>query len=175
VVIISVFVIGIFGVVIYPSVEQWLPTPRAFATQADGETLIVIATFHGQAAAADEPHVQIRRAIASEAVKHNEQQLRVEVEPIELTSDQRSEAEALGNRYNASMVIWGEDTGVEVIVNFLNLKEPSFDAASTIITETERTQLANPSAYARFITNDLPRTMGFFAFFALGQSYILNA
>ena len=63
-----------------------------------------------------------------------------------------SEARKLGERYGASMVIWGSDTGVRVTVNLLNLKEPDYSAAAVKINETERTQLANPSAYARFIT-----------------------
>ena len=174
VIIISACIIGIFSVVAYPFVEQWLPPSRAFATQANGETLIVIATFHNTAATNSEAHTKIRRAIADAAATNNEQQLRVEVEPTELTADQRTEAEALGKRYNANMLIWGEDTGVEVIVNFLNLKEPDFDAASATLTERERTQLANPSAYTRFITQDLPQTMSFFALFTIGQSYDLN-
>ncbi|MCB0185212.1 MAG: tetratricopeptide repeat protein, partial [Caldilineaceae bacterium] len=148
-------------------------TPLPFATQTVSETLIVVATFHNTAATNSEAHTKIRRAIAAEATNHNEQ-LRVEVEPTILTADQRIEAEALGNRYNASMVIWGEDTGVEVIVNFLNLREPDFAAAAATITEQERTQLANPSAYARFITQELPQTMGFLTLFAVGQSYYLN-
>ena len=150
-------------------------TPLAFATQAVSETLIVIATFHNTAATNSEAHTKIRRAIADAATSNNEQQLRVEVEPTELTADQRIEAEALGKQYNASMVIWGEDTGVEVIVNFLNLKESNIPTAAATITERERTQLANPSAYARFITQDLPQTMSFWAFFTVGQSYYLNA
>ncbi|MCB0062374.1 MAG: tetratricopeptide repeat protein, partial [Caldilineaceae bacterium] len=155
--------------------ETPLPTatPLPFATQTVSETLIVVATFHNTAATNSEAHTKIRRAIAAEAANSNEQ-LRVEVEPTILTADQRTEAEALGNRYNASMVIWGEDTGVEVIVNFLNLREPDFKAANATIAEQERTQLANPDAYANFVTQDLPQTMGFFAFFAVGQSYYLN-
>jgi len=156
--------------------ETPLPTATSlpFATQTVSETLIVVATFHNTAATNSEAHTKIRRAIAAEAANQDEQQLRVEVEPTILTADQRAEAEALGNRYNAGMVIWGEDTGVEVIVNFLNLREPDFAAAAATITEQERTQLANPSAYARFITQELPQSMGFLTFFAVGQSYYLN-
>jgi hypothetical protein len=50
----------------------------------------------------------------------------------------------------------GADTSVRVTVNYLNLKQPYFHAAEVQISETERTQLANPSAYARFVTSDLP-------------------
>jgi tetratricopeptide (TPR) repeat protein len=176
VIIISVCMIGIFGVVTYPLVEQWMPITRAFAAQADGETLIVIATFHNTAATNSEAHTKIRRAITSEATNHGEQQLRVEVEPTELTADQRTEAEALGKRHNASMVIWGEDTGVEVIVSFLNLKEPDFSAADARVNTTEQgIQLAKPDVYVRFITRDLPGQMSFLALFAIGQAYYAAA
>lgn len=51
-VIISSCIIGIFGVVMYPLVEQWFQTSYAFDPQTDGETLIVIATFHNTASLA---------------------------------------------------------------------------------------------------------------------------
>ena len=90
-----------------------------------------------------------------------------------LTADQQAEAEIVGKRYNASMVIWGEDTGVELIASFLNLREPEFDAADVDIQETQRTQLANPSQYAEFVTRELPGQLAFLALFAVGQTYVL--
>lgn len=63
---------------------------------------------------------------------------------------------------------------VELIASFLNLRQPGFAAADVDIEETERTQLANPSQYAQFVTRDLPGQMAFLALFALGQSYFLN-
>lgn len=149
-------------------------TPLAFATGIPSETLILLATFHSTAATNVEAHAKIQRAIEAEAANYGEERLRVAIDPAELTADQRPQAEALGKRYNASIVIWGEDTGVEVIVNFLNLKEPNFDATPVTVTERERTQLANPTAYARFITNDLPQQMTFLALFAIGESKFLS-
>ena len=147
------------------------PTPLAFNPATDNETLIVVAAFHETSATKTEPHTKIRRAIEEAAEKVALTTLRVEQEPTVLNADEREAAEALGNRYNAGMIIWGEDTGVEVIVNFLNLKEPNFFAAEVKISETERTQIANPQAYNRFIVNDLPAQLTFLSLFALGQSY----
>ncbi|MCL4862572.1 MAG: tetratricopeptide repeat protein [Caldilineaceae bacterium] len=156
-----------------PTVATATPTatPLAFATATTGETLILIATFHNTAVTNAEVHKKIQRAIEAEAARHGEQSLRVAIEPAVLAADQRIQAETLGERYNASMVIWGEDTGVEVIVNFLHLRESTFAAAWVTISETERTQLANPPAYAQFITDDLPRHLSFLALLAIGQSY----
>ena len=151
--------------------RAWGVPITEFAPASEDETLIVIATFYNTAAINAEVHTKIQRAIEVEAAKHGEQNLRVAVEPTTLTAGQRTQAEVLGRRYNASVVIWGEDTGVEVIVNFLHLREPTFAAAWVTISETERTQLANPPAYAQFITDDLPRHLSFLALLAIGQSH----
>jgi hypothetical protein len=103
--------------------------PAPFPSAQDDETLIVIATFRETSASHTEPHVKIKRAIEEAAKQVGLESLRVEIDPTELTADQREEAEALGKQYDASMVIWGEDTGVQVLVNFFNLKEPDFEAA----------------------------------------------
>ena len=147
----------------------WL---RAFSSERQGETLIVIANFHHPAGVPDhETHNEIKHAIEKAKTELGFATLRVEVEPTHLQADDRAGAEALGKRYNASIIIWGEDTGVRVTVNFLNLKQPDFEAAQVKISETERTQLANPSAYARFVTQDLPGQLAFLSLFAFGQSY----
>ncbi len=148
-------------------------TPAPFTPASDDETLIVIATFHvPEGVPNTEPHTKIRRAIEAAAAEVGLDTLRVEEEPTILKADEREAAEALGNRYQADMIIWGEDTGVEVIVTYLNLKEPDYDAAEVKISETERTQIANPPAYNRFIVNDLPAQLTFLSLFAVGQSYI---
>jgi excisionase family DNA binding protein len=148
------------------------PTPLPFRPSKEGETLIVVASFvHTEGVAdADIAH-EIQRAVREAAQEVEATKVRVEVEPTRLSTDDRSGAETLGKRYNAGIAIWGADTGVRVTVNFLNLKQPDFRAADVRITETERTQLANPSAYASFVTSDLPAQLTFLALFAVGQSY----
>jgi tetratricopeptide (TPR) repeat protein len=145
--------------------------PPLFAPAADDETLIVIATFYETAATKTVPHTKIRRAIEEAAREVGLDTLRVEEESTMLKADERQQAETLGNLYNASIIIWGEDTGVQVLVNFLNLKQPDFEAAEVKINETERSQLANPDAYAGFILSDLPGQLTFLSFFAVGQSF----
>lgn len=151
-------------------------TPLPFAPAKAAETLIVIATFHHTEGVADtDTGNEIRRAIKAAITELEVKNLRVEVEPTRLTGESQEEARKLGERYGASMVMWGSDTGVRVTVNFLNLKEPDYEGAAVQISETERTQLASPSAYARFITADLPGQLTFLALFAVGQSYFIQA
>ena len=88
-----------------------------------------------------------------------------------IAADDQERAAKLGKQYDASIVIWGADTGVRVTVNFFNLKHPDFDAAHVQISETQRTQIANPDAYASFVTRDLPGQLSFLSLFAVGQSY----
>jgi tetratricopeptide (TPR) repeat protein len=134
--------------------------------------LIVIAQFHTTEGVVDTAaHDEIKRAIEREAGDLN---LRVEVAPTSLKADDRDGAQTLGDRYDASIVIWGADTGVRVSVNFYNRKQPDLlhvYAADVQIEETTRTQIAEPSKYAEFVTKDLPRQLTFLALFSVGQSY----
>ena len=151
--------------------QQW-GVIRAFPPEGRGETLIVIASFYYSEGLPDtEAHHEIYRAIQEAKEGLGFSNLRVEVEPTRLRADDLDGAQRLGERYKASMVIWGADTGVRVTVNYLNLKHPDFEAAEVEISETERTQLANPSAYAEFVTRDLPGQLTFLSLFAIGQSY----
>jgi tetratricopeptide (TPR) repeat protein len=149
--------------------------PLAFAPASQGETLLVVATFHeAQNVVGTEAQDEIRRGIQAAAKEAGFEGLRVEVEPTVLEAEDRAAAEELGKRYDASMVIWGAITGARVTVNFLNLKQPNFDAARATVDEIERTQLANPSEYSSFITSDLPGQMVFLSMFAVSQSYSLE-
>jgi len=152
------------------------PLPLAFRPAQEGEILILIATFHHSDGIADtEVHNEIRRAVEQAGADLGVSNLRVKVEPTRVTADDQTSARELGARYNASMVIWGSDTGVRVTVNFLNVEWPDFEVAEARIEETERTQIANPHAYGKFITTDLPGQLTFLSFFAIGQSYLREA
>ena len=121
------------------------PTPLPFNTAGPDEILIVVATFHRTEGVMDTDAAnEIRRAIQQAAQELQFSQIRVEIEPAHLTADDQQGAKMLGERYGASMVIWGADTGVRVTVSFLNMKKPDFEAATIKISETKRTQLANP-------------------------------
>jgi tetratricopeptide (TPR) repeat protein len=150
-------------------------TPTPFAPATGGATMIVIFPFHNTSEINTEPHKKIWRKIQEILEQMPDKSVTVVIDPNVIpTADERLEVERAGRLHNASMVIWGEDTGVELIARFLNLREPSFDARDVNIRETERTQLANPSRYAEFVTRDLPGQIAFLALFAVGQSYYLN-
>ena len=156
-------------------VKEW-GLVREFPAGHEGETLIVIARFyHSEGVTDTEAHSEIRNAIQAAAQELGESNLRVAVSSVQIAADDRTRAERLGKQYDASIVIWGADTGARVTVNFFNLKHPDFDAAQTQITETQRTQIANPSAYASFVTRDLPDELTFLSLFAMGQSYFVSA
>jgi len=154
--------------------QQW-GLIRAFPPERRDETLIIIASFYySEELPHTEAHHEIYRAIQEAKEDLGFSNLRVEVEPTRLRADDLDGAQRLGERYKASMVIWGADTGVRVTVNYLNLKYPDFRAAEVEISETERTQIANPSAYAEFVTRDLPSQLTFLSLFAIGQSYYIE-
>lgn len=173
--VIAILLIAIIALANFPAARDQLHTvfqSRAFPRERKGETLIVIASFHRSEGIADtEPHEKIRRAIEQARDEAGFTNLRVAVEPNRLRADDCAGAQTLGDRYNASLVIWGEDTGVEVRVNFYNRKHPDFNAADVHITETMRTQIAAPREYNEFIMQDLPDQLAFLSLFAVGQSY----
>ncbi len=170
-VIATVLAVPQFNAVVFPE-RTITSTPLPVTLATEGESLILIATFHETGANKTEPHVKIKRAIEDAAKEVGLDTLRVEIEPTILTADQREEVEALGELYNAEMVIWGEDTGVQILVNFYNLKQRDFDAAKVEISEELRTQIVNPNAYAEFVLRDLPGQLTFLAFFTIGQALI---
>jgi tetratricopeptide (TPR) repeat protein len=176
-------VIGLISAAVILKMNQPAPTvtpsptftPLPFPPAGKDETLVLIATFHRTEGVVDtDIHNEIRQAIENKAAKLGFSNLRVEVEPRQLRAEERKEAELLGKLYRASIVIWGVDTGVRTTVSFLNLKEPEFHAAEVAISETKRTQLANPDTYAEFVTDDLPSQLTFLSLFAIGQSYYIG-
>lgn len=143
---------------------------RPFPSAIKGETLIIIATFHRTEGIQDvAAHNEIRRAIQQIISERHLEGIRVEIEPRAIKASNRDQARQIGNQHYASLIIWGADTGVRLEVNLLSLRESPSDATEFTIWETERTQLANPSAYAHFVVRDLPGWLAYLSFFALGH------
>lgn len=156
--------------------QRPFPTPTATTLPvlpaAEDETLILIATFYtAEGIINTDVHHEIRLAIEEAIAELKLANFRVEVEPTSLKAEEQAEARTLGERYNAGVVIWGGDTGVRITINYLNLKQPRLSLSQARISETERTQLANPSAYASFVTRDLPAQLAFLALFTVGETY----
>ncbi|MEZ4519404.1 MAG: tetratricopeptide repeat protein [Chloroflexota bacterium] len=98
----------------------------------------------------------------------------MEIEPFAFRSEERQKVQELANHYNATHIIWGQDTGVRIEVNFLNLEKPDYDAADVTISETARTQIADPEAYSMFVVEDSPEQLTAFSLFALAQAQYIG-
>lgn len=148
------------------------PTPLAFSPRLHNETLIVIPRFYYSEGVMDvEADQEIRRELQNRIKALDLRRVRAETEPTVIREADREGAEALANLYGATQIIWGEDTGARITVNFLNTVNSDYDAADITISETERTQLADPESYNSFIVEDLPNELAFLSLFALAQSY----
>ena len=142
----------------------------AFPPARNDETLIVISEFrYSEGIAHTDAHTEIKRAIQQTASDLGIEELRVEILPLSLRSDEKSKAMQFGERYNATMIIWGEDTGLRVTISYLTIKPPETIAVSGALTEVARTQIPNPEGYSQFVVTDLPAHLAFLALFANGQ------
>jgi tetratricopeptide (TPR) repeat protein len=143
-------------------------------SERKGETLILVAKFtYTQGIRQTDAHDEIRRAIVQAGLQLGLNDLRVAVAPDTLTTDDQKEATALGKRYNASVVIWGEDSGVRLTVRFLNLKPRIWWSGNAVdITEIKKTQIADPPQYSQYITEGLPAEMTFLSLVVISHSYL---
>lgn len=173
-------ILGVIGTVVATSADWREAVEQLYSwgivqpikPASNEEMLIIIATFYSSEGIANtEPYNEIKMAIQQTSKQLTLSNLRVEVSPIVIRAEAIEEAKRLGKKYNAAAIIWGADTGVRVTVNFINLLQPNSLASNSGINEIERTQLANPSSYAKFITEELPSQMAFLSLFAIGQLY----
>ena len=155
--------------------QLWGVWPLPFAPGQSDETLIVIVPFFRTEGVVDHFIANnIAERVRGDVDKITLPNMRVEVlEGQQLRANDRAGAEALGKHANASIIIWGADTGVKVEVKYLNLRQPDFDAAEISLQEQGaegRTEVANAQPYAEFVTDDLPQVMSFLSLFAVGQA-----
>ena len=147
---------------------------HAFPVSSEEETLIIVMTFHyPEGIPNTEPHEKIKRSIAQQVAALGFSYVRVEVEPRALTQDERERARNIAEDYGAKMIIWGEDTGVELIVNYLSPTDHQATYSEVQILETGesgRTLFAHPEAYAQLVTEDLPLISTFLSLITIGHA-----
>lgn len=168
---------GAFREVYPPNPAVPTPTKLPFAPQAEDEVLIVIATFDVSEGTSDRKvHKLIGKEIQHKIDQLGFVKLRVEVEPTiiepSIAEQDQAAAKDLAQIYNASMVIWGEDTDAFVNIKYLNLQKKEFPFKKYEWTETERARISDESGYHQFITKDLPAQLSFFALFPVAHSYL---
>lgn len=146
-----------------------LPTPTVLplAKAAPDELLIVITTFYNTRADSTDAHNKIKRDIERKIAELNIQNVRVEIETnLVLAVNDREKAQELGEFYDAIIVIWGEETGVNITVNFLNIRDPN-----VYIDYEELLILANSDSFAQVVVEELPGQLTFLSLFTIGQIY----
>lgn len=148
-------------------------TPLPFQPAEEGETLIIIADFYRADGITD---ARVNKKIADVIrTQSNDNSIRIELEPTQLRSGDREGARELGRKYNADLIIWGEEDTVSMEANFLNLNRPLFVASDVSLQNPEGVYylsgLQDPDSYYKFISNDLPKQLGFLSFFAIAQLY----
>lgn len=108
-----------------------VPPTFTFDPAEDGEILIVVADFDRAEgvndARADEKIVDAIKA------QSNNDSVKVKLDPTQLRSGDREAAQKLGDQYNATLIVWGEEDTVSMDVNFLNLRTPSFTGSDVSI------------------------------------------
>ena len=162
------------------SIARVFPAPQAteaISTRVSSETLIIIASFYyTEGNKNTEVHNEIVQALRRELLRLNLTNIRIETTKETIRAGEDEVAEAIGAQYDADIIIWGEDTGARVAVNFLNRRATQMGMDSLItINETDRTQIADPPAYSQFITNDLPKQVTFLSLYAIAQTSDRNS
>ncbi len=133
VVILVVLMLGAMGGMagIRAQLDVWGIMPEITPEQP-GETLLELPHSISQARDVGQVPREIQKEIQDAAKDAGLTNLRVELAKTTLLADDCAGAEQLGAHYNASLVVWGEDTGVRVTVNFLNRRGTPKTAAQAV-------------------------------------------
>jgi tetratricopeptide (TPR) repeat protein len=190
-----VLIVGIFAIISvfadFDTARQQLANWGIYSKitkEQEGEVLILIPQLE-YSDGIDNTQIQneIKMAIERAVNDLNIQSIKVRVEtvPKKLDPEDKESAEKLGEKYNAHIVIWGEDTGVRVTVNFLHRKAiinwlggDYVSKESNLylgvnhfsISDTNNTQIGNPAGYTQLVTEHLPNQLTYMAFYVIGQS-----
>lgn len=145
-------------------VQQW-----TFKEAEEGETLILIFPFYySNGVTTTEPHRILERELKAMIASEGLTDFRVAIYPQTLNQDDRAEAEKIGQQEGATVVLYGEELPQETVVNILGIAQETLDQVSS---GTERSLLASPAEYARFVTEDLPQETATLSFFTIGTSF----
>lgn len=174
------------------------PTPLPFPPQTENEVLILLHDFYRTQGIKDVGiATKIQRTLSDMSVTtlstlpamsaepattpdHPEEgqlvmpYIRSEHLGIALTADDKDLAEYYSEIFNATISIWGEDSGIEIIVNFLNIGMQNTMFSEVEIIEDVAVQIVNPEAYKEFVLTELPDQITFLTLFALAQIQIVE-
>ena len=172
------------GEILPPSQSQM---QASIEPASDDEILIIICTFHHVPPSHPECHFYILTKVLEFKRSLGLENLRVECISTVLRSHERERAEGIGGRYNAHMVIWGQSTGADITVHYLNLMDEEFPISypdlwdrgfpipyQTFTSKEHQTYDYSDydrSAYIYYVTRELPDAATFLCFYAIGRYY----
>ena len=147
-----------------------LLAPRPISTAQPNEVLIIITTFV-RYEGVDDARVQseLARAIQDASQKLDFLDIRVEVAPDELSSSELELAGDIGEKYDASFIVFGDQTSVRINAYFLNLK---LSTNRTSLGEEITYPLVNDEGYK--LTTQLPAQVVYKLFFDVAETYFQN-
>ncbi|MFQ6016400.1 MAG: tetratricopeptide repeat protein, partial [Anaerolineae bacterium] len=162
------FILILFSAI--PGVRQVLPTPvptatpLAFAPATEEESLIVVAQFAGKGIDVTERIFnRLRDDLAAAEVPNTR------IEQIGEVVKTAEEAKALGQVYNATLVIWGQYDDIGIRPNY------GLTRAAEEIKQYKISEVLNlpsqPDRFVLYIAQGLPQEMAYFSAFTLGQVY----
>lgn len=153
--------------------------PGRIAPAKNAEQLVLIATFLSSDNVYDRNIAQeLRQGIEKAIIDLDLKNIRVEVEPTRLLSDDIENARKIGRNYNATVIIWGTDTGERLTLNMLNPMNTTDEEENDPIFQDlakyrvdDNTFITLPPSHNRFSTRHLHENLEFISFLVLGHLY----
>lgn len=136
--------------------------------EKNGEFLIIVFPFSSSKDVPDsKAHERIALSLRGIADDLSLTKVRIEVaNRVYVSVSDIKGARRLGQHLNASVVIWGSEGTIELLVQFINLKNTRM-FGSTAISEG----LVEPKAnFSEFVRKDLPRRIDFFSLLAISEA-----
>lgn len=170
----SFFVVGMVILLWLPPSITWIrteyPISYKIEVEREDEILIIITTFV-RYEGVDDAKVQseLARAIEEVSTELDFLSIRVEVVPDEISSDQLDLAGKIGEKYDASFIVFGDQTAVRVNAYLLNLR---LSTNRSSLGEEITYPLVNDEGYK--LTAQLPAQIVYRLFFDIAETYFQN-
>ncbi|MEE9337463.1 MAG: hypothetical protein V3U87_05235 [Methylococcaceae bacterium] len=153
--------------------------PINIQPRQEGEALILIHKFSVSDGLVN---VRVENELKKEILsKRYGSDIKMRVEVIDVIEDPSSKNKQLqkrmynlGVKHQADLVIWGEDTGVRLSVNMLDMYEPMAPGGVKVLNTTNKTQLHDPKSYSEYVTKSLPNKVSILSTLVVAKILITN-
>ncbi len=143
------------------------------------EQLVVIATFLSSDHVRNRNIAQELRHGLEKAIRDLDlKNVRVEVEHTRLLSDDVENARRIGRKYNATVIVWGTDTGERLTLNMLNPLTTTDEQENDPLLKNlakyrvdDNTFIIVPPSHNRFSTRHFQENLEFISYLTLGHIY----